>query len=170
MLKKKIWISILLLGAVATALAFSPLKVLEHYLPEERALLLYQIIEEEYQMCPEINPLIVLAIIKTESDFRNVYGDNGKAVGYMQIHQETMWYVANFYPDIAEFTNRIKFSDLIRFPGYQIRIGYRYLCLIHRFICDNDIVCTISRYNGDKTLNYYERVLINQLKILEVGR
>ena len=163
-------VSILLLGAVVTAFAFSPLKVLEYYLPEERALLLYQVIEEEYSHCPEIEPLIVLSIIKTESDFRNIEGDHGHAIGYMQLHKEALWYVANFYPDIQKFTKRIKFTDLIKFPAMQIRIGYRYLCLINHFICEGDLVCTISRYNGDKGYTYYEKVLVSQLKILEVGR
>ncbi|HEW92042.1 MAG TPA: lytic transglycosylase domain-containing protein [Thermotogaceae bacterium] len=145
--------------------------LLVHYkIPFNRAQAIAEaIIEEHTQYCKEIDPLIVLAIMKAESDFRNLVGDGGKAIGYMQLHAVATWYVANFYPSIRSFLIRIKHhSELIKFPVMQIRIGYRYLCLLYKFVCEGDLVCAIKRFNGDDGWEYYMRVLKAQQKILEV--
>lgn len=133
------------------------LTVLEHYLPEARAQTIYDALIEEHEQCSEVDPVIVLAIMGTETGFKNVIGDNGKAVGYMQLHREAVWYVNNFYPDVKKFYKKIKkHDDLIKFPVMQIRIGYRYLCLLTKN-CGGNVLCAIERYNGSK--EYVGRVL-----------
>jgi len=145
--------------------------LLTHYgVPYSRARAIAEaIIEEHNEYCKEIDPLIVLSVMKAESDFRNILGDGGRAVGYMQLHVVATWYVANFYPSIRIFLTRIKrHSELVKFPVMQIRIGYRYLCLLYKFVCEGDLVCAIKRFNGDGGWEYYMRVLKAQQRILEV--
>lgn len=96
-----------------------------------------------------MDPLLVLAIIEVESSFRNVYGDGGDAVGFMQIHQNAVWYVISYNPDLRERYKLIGSHDnLIKYPGLQISIGMRYL----KYMQDrSDFVMGISMYNGRNT-------------------
>ncbi|MCD6379636.1 transglycosylase SLT domain-containing protein [bacterium] len=131
--------------------------VLYYYLPEDRARLFEEILIEEHEMCSAVDPVIVLAIIGAESGYKNIIGDNGAAIGYMQLHQSAVWYVATFYPDVRAFYSKLDHhSDLIYFPAWQIRIGYRYLCLLTRNSGGN-ILKALERYNGSK--EYVIRVL-----------
>ena len=133
---------------------------------ESRALLFDKILKEEHQMCPEIDPAIIIGIIYTESSFGNIFGDHGNAVGYMQLHNDAIMYVATFYPDVRKFIRSIKHDirKLIKFPGWQIRIGYRYLCLLYRNVADENLFEAIRRYNGSH--EYLIRVLMRTTEIL----
>lgn len=109
------------------------------------------IIKESEEL--NMDPLLVLAIIEVESSFKNVYGDGGDAVGFMQIHQSAAWYVINYNPDLREKYIEIgSHSNLIKYPGLQISIGMRYL----KYMQDrSDFVTGISMYNG-RTTRYNE--------------
>lgn len=109
------------------------------------------IIKESEEL--NMDPLLVLAIIEVESSFKNVYGDGGDAVGFMQIHQSASWYVINYNPDLREKYVEIgSHSNLIKYPGLQISIGMRYL----KYMQDrSDFVTGISMYNG-RTTRYNE--------------
>jgi len=170
---RKVWI-VLFLATVLVASTFAityeeVLKIMQYYnVPEQRAKLLAEVIIEESVECPAVDPLIILAVIASETGFRNIYGDNGRAVGYMQLHQSAAWYVANFYPEVKDFLRKVQFKDLIKFPAMQIRIGYRYLYLLTKFVYNGNIVSAINAYNGRGDLKYYRRVLEHQLFLLKI--
>ena len=106
-----------------------------------------------------MDPLLILAIIEIESSFKNVFGDGGDAVGFMQIHQHAAWYVINYNPDLEEKYIQIgTHENLIKYPGLQISIGMRYL----KYMQDrSDFVTGISMYNGRTTKHneYSNKVL-----------
>ncbi len=143
--------------------------MLQYYgLTQKRAEEIDEVLLEEYSQCPQINPFVVLGVILTESSFKNVYGDHGNAIGYMQLHADAINYVASFYEDVRMFARKIKhdYRELIQFPVWQIRIGYRYLCLLYRYRAEGDIVTTLWYYNGN--LIYAERVFLNIAEIMSV--
>ena len=76
----------------------------EQKVPENHARVLAKTLEEEAAKVPDvIDPLFMLAFGLSETDFMNVFGDSGKAVGYFQLHEDAVFYVANFYDDVKEF-------------------------------------------------------------------
>ena len=121
-----------------------------------RAKLLAKTVAEEYERFPQVPYQVFVALIVSESSFKNLYGDGGDAVGYCQLHKSAVWYVANFFPEIKERVKKIEHDDLIKFPELQIRIGYRYLYLILRYITDWNIVRALNYWNNSN--KYYQRV------------
>lgn len=120
--------------------------------PEPHARLMASVLVEESKKIPSsIDPLYMLAFGMCETGFINTFGDNGKATGYFQLHENAVIYVANFYEDVREFKkkNRIH-SDLIKYPNWQMKIAYRYIYLILKNVHNWDIVQAISAYNGRK--------------------
>ncbi len=161
---------ITLLTVISFSIGFSDGKLLnfietvllENKVPNEHAMKIAQVIVEESKNIPQIDPFLVLALGFAETSFRNVYGDGGNAVGYFQLHQDAVFYVANFYEDVRQYKreNRVH-QDLMKYPDWQTRIAYRYLYLKWKNVFNQDIILTISRYNGrkDKYNTYIAKVL-----------
>lgn len=124
----------------------------EKKVPEQHARIMAKVLEEESKKIPSsIDPLYLLAFGMCETGFVNTFGDKGKAVGYFQIHENAVIYVANFYEDVREFKKNHRIhSELIKYPDWQMRIAYRYVYLILKHVYDWDIVQAISAYNGRK--------------------
>lgn len=118
----------------------------------ERAILLARTIQEEYEQFPTIPYQVVVALIVSETGFKNIYGDNYKAVGYLQLHETATWYVYAFFPEL-----KTDFKQLIYFPEKQIRIGYRYLYLITKYITNGNLLEALNYWNNNP--NYYKRIL-----------
>jgi len=135
--------------------------LIEQKIPQKHALLIAKTLEEEANLIPKsVDPLYLIAFGLTETQFSNVFGDYGKAVGYFQLHESAVFYVANFYDDVKEFKKSVRnHSDLINFPDWQVRIAYRYIYLSLRYIFNWDLTRTISAYNGrrDKYNEYTKK-------------
>jgi hypothetical protein len=117
------------------------------------------IINESIEL--DMDPILILSIIEVESTFRNIFGDGGHAVGFMQIHEAAAWYVSTNDQFIQEKYSKIGNHDnLIRYPGLQISIGMRYLKHMQE---RSDFVTGISMYNGRK-----DRYNVYSNKVLKV--
>ncbi|ODN30652.1 hypothetical protein [Fervidobacterium thailandense] len=129
--------------------------------PERDARLIAVTLEEESKIVPgAVDPLMMVAFGLVESMFRNKVGDNGKAIGYFQLHEAAVFYVANFYKDVREFKQiHRKHVDLLNYPDWQLKIAYRYVYLTLKNVYNGDILRTISAYNGrsDRYNVYVER-------------
>ncbi len=124
--------------------------MIKQKVPENHARLMAKALEEESLKIPKVvDPLFMLAFGICETGFINAIGDNGKAVGYFQLHENALFYVTNFYEDVRKFKqeNRNHLS-LLNYPDWQLRIAYRYFYLSLKYIFDWDIVRAISAYNG----------------------
>lgn len=123
-----------------------------------RADLIAKTIESEYLKFSDVPYQIFTALIVSETGFKNIYGDNDKAVGYCQLHEVSVWYVINFYPDLRlKYTEIGAFENLIKYPKLQIILGYRYLHLILKYITNGNIIEALNYWNNSNT--YYLRVL-----------
>lgn len=122
----------------------------ENKVPDRDAKLMSSALEEESQRIPSaVDPLMIIAFAYAESLFRNVYGDHGKAVGYFQLHENAVLYVANFYDDVRQFKRTHRpHAELMKYPDWQLRIAYRYVFLTLKHVFNWDLVRTISAYNG----------------------
>lgn len=150
---------LLAFSGVLVEFAFTVLR--EYGVPERDARIIATTLEEESKIVPSaVDPLMIIAFGLVESMFRNIVGDKGKAVGYFQLHEPAVIYVANFYEDVREFKrNHRKHSDLLDFPDWQTRIAYRYVYLTLKNVYRWDLLRTISAYNGrsDRYNVYVER-------------
>ncbi|WP_448378219.1 hypothetical protein [Fervidobacterium sp.] len=171
---KIIWI-ILLISISNTLVAgelfeFAYVFLTSRKVPENHAKLMAKALEEESKIVPKsVDPLYILAFGLTETNFMNIFGDQGKAVGYFQIHENAVFYVANFYEDIKQFKRQHRnHAELINYPDWQVRITYRYIYLTLRYVFDWDLARAISAYNGRsdkyniytvKFFNYYANVI-----------
>lgn len=86
----------------------------------------------------------VMAVIITESDVRNLYGDNYKSIGYMQIQYRTIEHMYKIYKD--EYNLILpKEEDFIRAPSMQILYGILYI----KYIKDSYGISKISLNYGN---------------------
>ena len=120
-----------------------------HGMSEVNARLVAEALLEEHEKDPSVRLDFMVALLYTESTFRNVLGDDGKSVGYFQLTKAAVLYVARFHKDVAEFYRKLKdHKELLRFPGWQARIAYRYLSLWlkeHK----GDYVSAMDHWNGE---------------------
>lgn len=126
--------------------------MIEKKVPEQHARLMAFVLEEEAKSIPlSIDPLFMLAFGMCETGFVNAFGDKGKAVGYFQLHENAVIYVANFYDDVRQFkkNNRIH-AELIKYPDWQLKIAYRYIYLTLKNVYNWDLIQAIAAYNGRK--------------------
>lgn len=72
----------------------------------------------------DVNPYLVLAVIKVESNFKPKAVSNMGAVGLMQLMPSTAKYIANKYE--FRFTGRNSLFD----PATNVRLGVAYLSLL----------------------------------------
>jgi hypothetical protein len=70
-----------------------------------------------------INPMILFNIAIAETGLKNKIGDDGKAVGYFQLHMETVWFVKQYYK-----IDRVpkQHTDLLYNVDLQIEIATKY--------------------------------------------
>lgn len=122
----------------------------------------------------DIDPLLLLAIIETESSFSNSAISNKNARGLMQVIPETARAIA--------LTEEIKWEGYktLHTPTINIRIGtYYFKKLLKRF--DGDVELALAAYNNGPTrvakllrngdlppLKYSRKVLRNYKKIQEI--
>lgn len=95
---------------------------------------------EQYAKDYEVDPLLVLAIIKTESNFDDKAVSPKGAKGLMQIMDSTAHWVSKKM-DITNYT-----SDLLYNSDYNIKMGVWYLGWLYDKYQDIDLV--IIAYNG----------------------
>lgn len=106
-----------------------------------------------------IDPLLILAIIQKESSFRNIYGDSGDAVGFMQIHEIAAKHVCRSVYSIKERYDMIQtHSQLLKYPILQLRIGINYLYMMQE---QYGYILGIAKYNGGSTVNKYVANVLN---------
>ncbi|ABR30412.1 hypothetical protein [Thermosipho melanesiensis] len=144
-------------------------KVAKYYgVSEQRARLIACTVSEEYEKFPQVPYQIFVALIVSESGFKNLYGDSGHAVGYCQLHKSAVDYVTTFFPSLKDKIKNIPHDELIKFPRLQIRIAYRYLYLILKNITNYNIVETLNFWNNSS--NYYLRVFNTLTFIDPIGK
>lgn len=117
----------------------------------------------------EISPLMITAIIDTETNFRNIIGKMGE-IGYMQIRPTTAKYIVDKYPESfkqAGYTindlDWIKKRLLID-PKYNILVGTAYLKHLLNYH-DQNFYSAIGWYNGGGNEYYANKVIY---KIAEI--
>jgi soluble lytic murein transglycosylase-like protein len=118
----------------------------------------------------EISPLLIAAIIDTETNFRNIIGSYGE-VGYMQLRPTTAKYVIDMYPEIFKNAGYDDFTvdwiqkRLLIDPQYNILVGTAYL----KHLMNNheeDIYKAVGWYNGGGNEYYAKKVIY---KIAEIS-
>ena len=111
----------------------------------------------------EVDPILVAAIIATESNFRNIKGKTrNDGLGYMQIKISTALSVA--LDDVDKY--QIKHGGLILQPRLNIRLGTMYLRRLY-VICGSWAEA-IEAYNNDKTGRYLKKVVDNYFRIKDL--
>lgn len=110
-----------------------------------------------------LDPLLMTAIFQHESRFKNVYGDDGYAVGIPQLHENAVYYVCAFYPEIRKKVKEINgHANLIKYPVLQVQIAIRYFYLIQRNL-ELSTLEAIGKYNGrDDMYNIYTAKVISE--------
>ncbi len=104
----------------------------------------YRAYIEKYSKEFNLDPLIVLALIKTESNFRATAESSKNAIGLMQITEDTGRWAAGEM-GIKDFKR-----EQLKDPEYNIRMGCWYLDnLKTEFNGDMDLV--LAAYNGGRT-------------------
>lgn len=118
----------------------------------------------------DVSPLLIAAIIDTETTFRNVIGGLGE-VGYMQLKPTTAIYMLELYSKDFENLGYGKSSffnietRLLTDPTFNILIGTAYLRhLLNNH--NNDIFTAIGWYNGGGNTVYAARVVNKISKIM----
>jgi len=132
---------------------------------------MFQSIKEELELLnnPQLDPFLILAIMQTESSFRNIEGDHGKAIGFFQLHKVTIEYVIQFYPDLKEKYAIITagwnhdFKDIKKYPIFQSKVAIRYLHLILQYWANGDLNKALSFYNGRGGTQPYNEYVVKIL-------
>ena len=108
-----------------------------------------------YKACGEtgIRYELALAVIWQETDFRNVIGDGGESVGYMQVQEK--WH--------RDRMERLGVTDLLD-PYGNFMVGLDFLA---ELLEKHELTDALTRYNSGRTGNsqYAQRVL-NYMNIL----
>lgn len=123
--------------------------ITEYHLSQWRSNFIVSVIFEEYDnvIYQSIDPLLIYSLMIVESSLKNVYGDSGDAVGFFQLHRESVEYVTRFYPEYNKLL-KLPHKNLIKYLRSQIEIGIRYLYLINKYIYNGNIRLSIDRWNG----------------------
>ncbi|HDK26119.1 MAG TPA: hypothetical protein ENG48_03355 [Candidatus Atribacteria bacterium] len=162
---KKLLLSIVLIFTI-TGIALTPKDIIQKELSPHMStwrtkFFTDTILQESSDL--HLDPLLILALMKAESNYKNVFGDSGKAVGYFQLHKNAVVFVQRFYPELEY----VKHENLPRLLKAQIQIACRYIWLINTYITFGNIRATLDRWNGSKpygqlsfrVLTYYAEFL-----------
>jgi len=100
------------------------------------------------------NPMIMFNLAIAESGLKNIKGDNGKAIGYFQLHKETVWFVKSYYK--LEHIPK-DFDSLLTRIDLQIEIAVLYMkYLLDRY---GSLEKALEKWNGSaKYVTYYKNV------------
>ena len=108
-----------------------------------------------------IDPETIFFLAIAETGLKNIYGDNGDAVGYFQLHKEAVWFVKERY----QLKNVPKnHKDLINNVDLQIQIAVRYFHYLLAKYGSKE--AALKHWNGsDGFVKYYNEVAsyINRL-------
>ena len=110
-------------------------KILKNFYPIKYEEYVYKY-SEEY----DIDPMLTLAIIKAESNFKEDCISRSGAVGLMQVMEETA----------KEQTKKIGiefYNDMLKNPEENIRIGLSYYSYLYKYFNNNYILAAIA-YNA----------------------
>ena len=108
------------------------------------------------EACREFNvPYeLALAVIWQETDYRNVIGDDGNSMGYMQLQPRWVW------PEMEELSA----TDLMD-PADNFRVG---CCLLGRYIETHGIEGGLTRYNtGSPGWSAYAEEVLEKWEMLK---
>jgi len=138
-------------------------------MPQDRLQLLVSSIMEASKIF-EISPLMIAAIIDTETNFKNIIGTYGE-VGYMQLRPSTAQFVVNKYYELFESLNYTETNldwiedRLLLDPRYNILVGTAYLKYLME--THGDTYKAIGWYNGGGNDYYANKVVykINRIAI-----
>lgn len=116
----------------------------------------------------EISPILIAAIIDTETNFKNIIGPYGE-VGYMQIRPTTAKFIIEEYYSLFESLNYSQKDTswieqrLLVDPRFNILVGSAYL----RYLTDShgDIYKALGWYNGGGNAYYSNKVVYRLNKI-----
>lgn len=90
-----------------------------------------------------VSPTLILAVIKSESDFDKDACSSADARGLMQLTEETFYDVRKMLGDNEEYT----FSDCWDNPETNIKYGTRYLSYLLE-LYDGDKTAAVAAYNA----------------------
>lgn len=137
---RKVFCSLTLLLAVIMAIGISSRYIIkEKFFPYK-----YQEYVDKYSSEYDLDPLLVLAVIKTESKFDDDAHSHKNAVGLMQITVETGEWAAKKM-GYSTFSKEDLYNE-----EYNIRMGCWYLRRLND-IFDKDLDLTIAAYNAGPT-------------------
>jgi len=129
----------LILLVAALALAMNVERVGRHFFPFP-----YQEIVFRYAFREDLDPFLIAAVIKTESNFRAEACSRKGALGLMQVMPETGRWVAE------ETGEPPLLPDDLLDPETNIRLGTRYLAYLHTQFND-DPVLALAAYNAGRS-------------------
>ena len=108
---------------------------------------------ERYAEEMNVNPNLVYAIIKNESNFRRNAQSPVGAMGLMQLMEPTAYDVAHKHGVMSEFT-----IDDIFEPSVNIRLGTWYFANLYHNVFDGNLVNALAAYNaGQGNVNEWLR-------------
>lgn len=137
---KRIFCRLVILAVILVAvLAGARYLIKENFFPYK-----YQEYVDKYSLEYDLDPLLVLAVIKTESKFNEDAKSHKNAVGLMQITVETAEWAAKEM-GYSTFSKENLYDE-----EYNIRMGCWYLRRLND-IFDGDIDLTIAAYNAGPT-------------------
>lgn len=124
-----IFLILLLINAKNIARHFFPIKYTEHIV--------------KYSKRYDLDPYLVAAVIKTESNFEENAKSNKNAYGLMQITGDTAEWAAEKM-EIVHYDNKMLYD-----PEFNIRMGCWYLDNL-RDEFDNNMEVVLAAYNGGR--------------------
>ena len=135
---------------------------------EEEVLQLEKTVHK-YEKIYGINRYVVYSIIATESNFRNIFGDSGKSIGYGQIQLPT----AEFMKKKFQLDEELSKKRLIEDVDLQVKYTVLYIKYLYE-LHDQDIKATLLSYNAGPlnfkknrfNSKYFEKVSRNYTHIL----
>lgn len=135
MIKSKLFIRLLLLAAALILLCQSG-NILRVFFPVE-----YENVIKKYSQEYGVDPYMVMAVIKSESNFEQEAVSHKQARGLMQVTQSTAVWLAEKL-GITDFS-----EDDIYKPDVNIRLGCYYLSYLSGLYGGND-KCALAAYNA----------------------
>ncbi len=135
---------------------------------EDEIVALEKIIHK-YEKMYGVNRYVVYSIIATESNFRNVFGDNGESIGYGQIQFPTAMFVKKKFGLHEDLSRERLIEDI----DLQLKYTVLYIKYLYE-LNDNDVKATLLSYNAGPlnfkknrfNSQYYEKVSKNYTYIL----
>jgi len=102
----------------------------------------YKDIVENYAIVNQIDPLLVISVIREESHFRPESSSHKGAVGLMQLMPNTAREIAVWLGETETYS-----VDILRNPDVNIRYGTWYLTSLKKEYSDN-LILALAAYNA----------------------